>query len=122
MVPSNAAKLQRFFFLISLTALFSSAQSFRGSIIGHVTGSPGSVVPAAHVALKSAGTGLTREATTNAEGVYSAPDLPPGIYTLTVSAAGFKEARSSDIILTAQQNARFDATLEVGATSESVQV
>ncbi len=99
-----------------------SAQSFRGSISGTVTDATGAVVPQAHVTLKSAGAGLSREATTNAEGVYALPDLPPGTYTLTVSAAGFKEARSSDIILTAQQNTRFDATLEVGAISESVQV
>src|SRR5882672_4948766 len=122
MVPSDAGKFQRCFFLISLTAVLASAQSFRGSISGTVTDATGAVVPQAHVALKSAGTGLSREATTNAEGVYALPDLPPGTYTLTVSATGFKEARSSDIILTAQQNTRFDATLEVGATSESVQV
>src|SRR5947208_17129070 len=78
MAPSNAGKFQRFFFLISLTAVLASAQSFRGSISGTVTDATGAVVPQAHVTLKSAGTGLSREATTNSEGAYALPDLPPG--------------------------------------------
>ena len=60
MVPSNAGKFQRLFFAIILAAVLASAQSLRGSISGTVTDATGAVVPQAHVALKSAGTGLSR--------------------------------------------------------------
>ena len=104
------------------SAMPLAAQSFLGSIGGTVRDATGAVVPQAKVELTEVATGVRRTASSGAEGRYWFPDLPPGTYTVGVSATGFKETRSSTILLSAQQAARFDANLEVGATSEVVDV
>jgi hypothetical protein len=108
--------------LLVVLAGSALAQSFLGSIGGTALDPTGAVVPNANVKVTEVGTGIARQATTNNEGRYLFADLPRGTYVVAVSATGFKEARSSPIILTAQQNSRFDATLEVGAGSQSIEV
>jgi len=98
------------------------AQSFLGSITGVVVDSTGSVVPNAKVEATEVTKGVTNSASTNNEGRYSFPDLTPGTYIVTIGLEGFKSVRSSQLILTAQQTVRFDATLEVGASAQSIEV
>jgi hypothetical protein len=105
-----------------LSAVWLSAQSFLGTIGGTVSDSTGAVIPQAKIELTEVATGIKRNSATNAEGQYSFPDVKPGTYTVSVVATGFKEARSSNIILTAQQNFRFDTTLQVGESTQTVDV
>lgn len=108
-----------FLFLIS-SPLF--AQSIQGSITGVVTDPQGSIVAGAKVVAVEVATNARREATTNSTGLYSFQDLPPGTYVVTVSASGFKEVKSSKMVLVAAASLRFDAALAVGAVSEVVEV
>lgn len=110
--------------LCTLGLLVSSAwaQSFRGTISGTVQDSSGSVVVQANLAATETATNVQRKTSTNSTGGYLFGDLPPGTYKITVSLAGFKTVTSGEIILTAQATQRFDATLEVGALTESVEV
>jgi hypothetical protein len=80
------ACLPLFLLLASSIAL---GQSFRGSIRGIVTDPSGSVVANAKVQAKNNDTGLLRETISIAEGGYVLPELPPGTYTVTVTASGF---------------------------------
>lgn len=98
------------------------AQSFLGSINGTVKDSTGAVVPETNVTLTEVTTGIRQTTKSNAAGDYYFPDLKPGTYMVAVSKGGFKEARSSDIILTANQTARFDAVLEVGSATQTIEV
>lgn len=75
-----------------LAAASASAQTVRGTILGTVTDSSGAVIVKARVTVKEFATGLTRSELTNDEGEYSIPQLPVGIYTLTVEAPNFKKA------------------------------
>lgn len=108
--------------IMALFAGVALAQSFLGSISGVVTDAMGSVVPNAKVEGNEVTTGITRVLTTNSQGRYTFSNLPPGAYTLRISLEGFKTVQSSQLVLTAQQSARFDATLEVGASLQSVEV
>ena len=108
--------------LLFLFATSAWAQSFLGSINGTVYDATGAVVPQAKVALTETTTGVQRSTSSNDGGAYLFADLVPGTYSLTIRAAGFKEVKSSDIILTAQQVARFDANLEIGESSQTVRV
>ena len=74
---------------VCLFATYTLSQSFLGSIGGAVTDSTGAVVQQAKVELTDVSTGVRRSGVTNAQGLYSFPDLAPGTYTVTVSAAGF---------------------------------
>lgn len=108
--------------LVALLAACAFAQSFLSSIAGTVTDPTGAVVPGAKVSLAELATGIHRTAVSAADGRYLFADLRPGTYQVKISAAGFKEVRSSDILLTAQQNSRFDATLQVGESSQTIDV
>ena len=60
---------------------------------GFVIDQSGAVVPAAKVTVTNEGTGETRRVTSDAQGRYTVPNLPPTAYTVTVEAGGFREVR-----------------------------
>ena len=93
-----------------------------GEITGLVTDSSGAVVSGASVVVTNKATEATRKATTNEEGLYAFPSLPPGLYELTVERAGFKDAHIDNIRLEVQQAARLDVTMEVGQVGETVTI
>ncbi|HEY3039471.1 MAG TPA: TonB-dependent receptor [Pyrinomonadaceae bacterium] len=106
---------RKLFPLILLLLLASSidAQTYRGSIRGTVTDPNKAVIPAASITLSSKETNEQRTSVTNAAGDYAVSSLPPGTFTLRVSAAGF-ETFSQDIVLNVNQELRVDASLVVG--------
>jgi outer membrane receptor protein involved in Fe transport len=106
--------------LLTLTAF--AQQSATATIEGIVSDANNAVVPSAKVVIRSMDTGLTREVTTDASGIYRIPALPPGTYQLTVSAAGFAEGKYSGITLTVGQKLNLDLTLKVSAVGETVEI
>lgn len=98
------------------------SQTATGTILGTVLDSSGSAVVGAKVTVTNTGTNARVELTTNDQGGYTAPLLPLGAYSVTVSSSGFKTFEQRGIQLRVQQQARVDVTLQVGALTESVQV
>lgn len=92
------------------------------SITGTVRDASGAVVPRAEVKVVSSSIGLTRVATTNADGAYLAPGLPAGTYDLSVTALGFKVFQAKQIVVQVAEKARVDVTLQVGQVNETVVV
>ena len=86
----------------------SRAQIVSGSIVGVVSDSTGAVIPDASVTATNAATGLARNARTDVQGVYTLPQLPPGIYSVAVTAEGFKRAEVAGVTLLVGQTARVD--------------
>jgi hypothetical protein len=115
-------QFSKLFLVYSFFIVSAWAQSFLGTIAGTAYDSTGAVIPRAKVILTETATGVQRTAVTNGGGGYLFADLVPGTYAVAVQAAGFKEVRSSAIILTAQQSTRFDANLEVGESTQTVSV
>jgi len=76
----------------------------------------------AKVSITNQATGATRDTVTSDQGFYRIPELPPGRYTVTVTAPGFKNSVSSDVEVKAEEPRGFDVTLQVGALSEQVTV
>src|SRR5258708_38206304 len=76
--------------LFSLAALLVG-QEFRASISGHIVDASGARIPQAKVEITSLATKETAHATTDSSGSYTIPLLRPGQYTLTVTAAAFKQ-------------------------------
>lgn len=97
------------------------AQSDLGSISGFVKDQTGSSVPNAKVAVRNQ-TGLERQATTNESGYYTITNIPPGLYSVTVEAAGFKRFESTNNKLDPSSNLGLDASLTLGAATETVEV
>ena len=106
-----------FLLLFSLPAL---AQSTFGEILGTVRDSSGAVLQGAQVALANTGTAATRTAVTDASGNYSFKNIEVGTYRLTVTATGFASESLPSISLTARETRRMDATLKLGAESQTI--
>ncbi len=98
------------------------AQSTFGSIVGTVKDSSGALVPGASVRLTNLGTGAERTVITDQHGDYSFLNLNPGRYQVSVTASGFESTDFSDLDLQSRETKRVDATLKLGAASETVMV
>ncbi|MBM3766698.1 MAG: carboxypeptidase regulatory-like domain-containing protein [Acidobacteria bacterium] len=107
--------------VLSLAAALH-AQQTTATFYAVVTDSSGATVPAATVTLTHDGTGATVTRTSSETGEAVFDFLRVGSYSLRVEAKGFKRAESKGIELSAAQNVRQTYTLEVGATTETVNV
>jgi hypothetical protein len=115
--------LTRFIAAVVLAAAPAAfAQLDRGSITGTVFDSTGAAIPGAKVTVRQAETQTTWQSQTNSAGQYTVPYLPAGTYELRYEAPAFKTTVRTGIQVGATAVVRADATLEVGATTESVQV
>ena len=104
-----------------LAAVLAFSQSDLGTISGFVKDPSGSTVPNAKVTVKNQ-SGLERQATTNESGYYVLTSLPPGMYSISVEAAGFKKFDSASNKLDSSATLAVDAQLSVGAATETVEV
>ena len=103
---------------------FVVAQEVTGSILGIVRDAAGAVVPGATVIIADVEKGnlTVRTATTNDDGEYSAPNLPVGLYRITVEAPNFKKLVKNNIKLDVGQKRNVDISLEAGNIQEVVEV
>src|ERR1700716_3531010 len=88
---------------LSITGLVSAplyAQVAGANLSGTVTDASGAGVPNATVWIKNTATGIVRDITTDSDGVYSAPNLLPGVYDVTATAPGFSTAMQTGLTLT----------------------
>jgi len=92
-----------------------------GSIRGTVTDTQGALVAGATVTARHTGTNLTRTMTTADDGSYLFTSLPIGAYEITVSAAGFAEAKRT-LTLNVNQEPRVDVDLQVIGAMDFVDV
>jgi hypothetical protein len=110
---------------ILVLQLAVNAQEATGKIIGTVTDPQGAVIPGAKVTVTNTSiltTQLTRETMTDEGGNYQVLSLPVGIYQVAIEQQGFKKFVSTQNKLQINQVLRIDTALEVGATSEVVNV
>jgi hypothetical protein len=114
-------------FAVALFATFvigtASAQTTgAGSISGTVSDINHAVIPNATVTITDVDTGVVHTFTTNGAGIYRAPFLIPGHYTVTASASGFSNAQATGINLLVGQTLTIDLSLPVQAASTTVEV
>lgn len=100
----------------------SGAQTFQGGIRGRAVDSAGGAVAGAKVQLINRASNASLDAVTNDQGEYAFPSLNPGTYSLSIQHAGFKKHERRDIVVVTQGFYTVDVTLEVGETSQSIQV
>jgi len=112
--------------LFGISVLFGCgmlvAQSDTAQISGFVRDPSAAVIPDASVTVTNEATGLERKTKANESGYYVVPNLPPGFYTVSVEATGFKRFVKTRNKLDANLPATVDVTLEVGAVTEAVEV
>src|SRR5215831_11731337 len=108
--------------IASLFAGFAAAQSPSGTIVGRIVDSSSAAVIGATVRVHNVDTNEVRTTATKVDGEYTVAALQPGNYEVTVEKEGFKMLRQEHLVLQVGQTARVDGTLQVGATTTSVDV
>lgn len=92
------------------------------SIAGQVTDQSGGAVAGAHVKAIETERNVTHEATSDANGNYTLPNLPVGPYRIETTMDGFKTYVQSGIVLQVGDTPQINIGLQLGAVSESVEV
>ncbi len=108
--------------LISFLCGAAAAQTTSTEVLGTVTDASGAVIPSAKVTLLRVLTGEKRESVTDSTGNYSFPLIEIGEYAVTVEAPGFRTKTQTGVLVELQQKARVNFQLEVGQTTETVEV
>jgi hypothetical protein len=107
---------------VVLLALTAVAQIQNGVFTGTVADPSGAAVANAKVTIANQATNLSVTVTTNADGIYSARELPVGQYKITVEASGFKTYTNTGVTLDAGTIAKVDVKMQLGQTREVVEV
>ena len=89
--------------LVCLSVVSSYAQEVSAGITGHVTDPSGSSIVGAKVTAKDLDRDTEWPTTTNADGIYAFPRIPPGRYELKVEAPGFKTYINPEVTLEVNQ-------------------
>ena len=117
-------KLRKVSLLLALLALLCGmvfAQTETGNIVGTVTDPQGAVVSGAKVTVTNTGTGASRSATTNANGLYTVTNLQPGNYAIKVEAPNFQPV-SKQLSVTVGSRNTIDFPLAVSTSQTTVEV
>src|SRR5947207_257166 len=108
--------------VLSFSVPNAAGQAVFGNILGTVVDSQGSAVVGAKVTVTSVTKSTADEAITNDSGNYTVSHLIPDTYNVRVEAQGFKAYEVKNVQVSADTSAKVDATMTVGAVTQSVEV
>jgi hypothetical protein len=100
----------------------ASAQLAVATLAGRVVDAQSAPTPGASVTVRSLSTAATWSATSDQEGRFTFPMLPPGPYGVDVSLSGFAPWRAESVTLQVGQDQQLDVRLMVGGIQEGVVV
>jgi hypothetical protein len=119
--------LRRAFLLIALIAAFAltptaSWSQTTATLTGRILDPDGGALPGATLSARQTETGFVRTTTSDTQGRYSVPALPPGTYEIRAELSGFRPLVRSGVTLTIAQTVVVDLTMSVGGVTEAVTV
>jgi hypothetical protein len=106
--------------LMAILGEGTTAQEYRGVILGRAVDSSGAVILGATISAK--GPQQTYTSKTNSSGDFSIPFVQPGKYDVTAEAKGFKKVTQTGVIIDVAQKVNLNFTMQVGAMNETVTV
>ena len=123
----NAKHLQVLMLVILAIVAGSGAlvfgQGTSGSLTGQVTDASGAAIPGAAVTLTNVDTNFAQDAVTDGTGFYQFKLVPPGNYSLAITAASFAHYQQKGIVINANLYATQNVHLKVAsAKGETVTV
>ena len=121
MLSRIVAALMFLVLLLSSPPLLS-AQTTTATVTGFVTDPTNALIAGAKLDVINMDTNIRYTATTNQEGSYTLPNLPPGPYRIEVEKTGFKTVVKSDVVLHVQDTAAINFEMAVWSASEIVTV
>jgi Carboxypeptidase regulatory-like domain len=100
----------------------SHAQAVSGNIAGTVADKTGGAVPKAKVTAVNTATGFTRTVDASAQGEFLIPDLPVGVYNVTIEASGFAKTEVGNFPIDLNKTSTLSVQLEVRTASTTIEV
>jgi hypothetical protein len=91
-------------------------------VTGVIQDSSGAVLLHASVTVINEDTGIRRGAQSSEDGTYAIASLPPGRYKITFRKDGFRTVARLNVSLRPAENARIDATMQVGSMRQVVTI
>ena len=110
------------FALLMAVSASTFAQTFHGTISGTVVDVQGAVVAEASVQLVNPATNFVQNSKSSSSGEFLFPELPVGIYQLTVTAPGFQTYKVDKISVEVSKVENIKAQLSVGAENTVIDV
>jgi len=110
------------FFAWLILSLAATAQLPTSTLNGIVADPQGAVVAGARVVITNTATATSREATTGSDGGFAFTDLPPGDYSVRVSASGFATSEVKDFRLEVGRASTLNVSLKIAAGGEVIEV
>ena len=98
------------------------AQLVSGNLTGTIYDASGATVPNASVVAHNDATGIESTSNSLSAGEYHISNLPPGIYTVSVTATGFTKTSLKGVQVELNVTATANATLDIGKNVETVEV
>ena len=120
--PSNGIRILSIVCLVLAVSVPMLSQTTTGRILGTVSDQSGAGVAGATVVINDVQRGSSRILSTDASGIYAAPELQPGVYKVRVEAKGFKTVERVNIGVEVAKDVRVDISLPTGQVSETVVV
>jgi Carboxypeptidase regulatory-like domain/TonB dependent receptor/TonB-dependent Receptor Plug Domain len=120
--------MKRVFLFISIALCLLSlllpalARAQTASVGGVIRDPSEKVVSGAKVSLLNSQTGISRDVSTNDDGLFWFTNVAPGPYSITVERDGFKVIHIDDLSLTVNQSFTFEAHLELGPVATTTEV
>jgi len=107
---------------VCLAAGLCSAQVDRSGLSGVVRDSSGRLLPQAQIIAVQDSTALRRQTVSDANGNYTIPALPVGVYTITFEHPGFKKLEYLDVLQVIGRTHTLDAIMRVAGAEETLQI
>jgi len=107
---------------ILIVAASLDAQTNSGAIQGSVLDPSGAAIAGATVTARNLNTGLTVTVKSSDAGVYLAPNLPPGQYSVTVESSGLKKFEQTGVTVQIATTTTLDVSMQLGEASQTVTV
>ncbi len=109
------------FGLLAMNCLLAFGQvSATAPITGTITDPNGAVISGATIQIKNVATGQELRGTSASNGTFTIPAVATGVYAVTIEAQGFKKTVVQGVKVDTATTATVNATLEIGAATESV--
>jgi hypothetical protein len=115
-------KLASVSFGLTLASTLCHGQTGRAELFGAIDDSAGLAVPKAKVQAEDQATMARYASISDSRGEYHILGLPAGEYVLTVEQPGFRTYRQSGIVLRLGDRTSLDVKLQVGQSSQSIEV
>ena len=108
------------FLMVASVGLAQSAT--QGAISGTVLDPTGAAIPSATILIHNDATGANQTVSSSESGTFRAPQLAPGTYTVTITAASFTKQTETSVIVQVNLVTELNPHLSTGSETQTVEV